>query len=85
MSTVLLIIGLITVAIVPLVMGLPTSMRRSSQLVMGCIVAAVIGVLWAIYWVTLANPHHTKHALLFAALAVVALVGASFSRPMQTA
>ena len=84
METLLLIIGLITVALVPVIVGLPTSMQRSSRLVTACIVAAVIGLLWAIYWYAIHNPHHTKHALLFVALAVVALVAASFSRPVQT-
>jgi len=34
-----------------------------------------------VYWDTLFTPHHLKHTVLFAVLAVVALIGASFSRP----
>jgi hypothetical protein len=77
----LTIVALITLVIVPLVVGLPTNMQRSSRLVMACVVAAVIGLLWAIYWKFISNPVHNTHAILFLVLAVVALVAASFSRP----
>ena len=78
---ILTIVSLATVAIVPLLVGLATGVRRGRTMVMASIVAAVIAVLWAGYWATLANPHHVKHTILFGVLAVVALVAASFSRP----
>jgi hypothetical protein len=78
---ILTIVGLITVAVVPLLAGMATGMRRGGGLVGASIVAAVIAAIWAVYWDTLAVPHHFKHTVLFAVLAVVALVAASFSRP----
>lgn len=77
---ILTVVGLITVAIVPLLAGMATGMRRGGGLVGASVVAAVIAALWAVYWDTLANPHHFKHTVLFAVLALVALVAASFSR-----
>ncbi len=80
---ILTIVALITVAIVPVLVGLSTGMRRGSGLVMASVAAAIISAVWAVYWSTLANPHHAKHSLLFAALAVVALIAASFSRQVR--
>lgn len=80
---ILTIVALVTVAIVPLLAGVANGVRRGSTMVTASIVAAVIAALWAVYWETLAQPHHFKHTVLFAVLAVVALVGASFSRPSQ--
>lgn len=77
---ILTVIGLISVAIVPLLAWMAAGMRRGSTMSVASLVAAVIAAFWAVYWVTLANPHHFKHTILFAVLAVVALVGASFSR-----
>jgi hypothetical protein len=81
----LTIVALITLAIIPLAVGLPTGMQRSSRLVTACVAAAVIGVLWAIYWKFISNPVHNTHAILFVVLAIVALVAASFSRPQVAA
>lgn len=78
---ILTIVGLISVAIVPLLAWMAAGMRGGRTMVLASLVAAAIAVFWAVYWVTLANPHHFKHTVLFAVLAVVALVGASFSRP----
>ncbi len=86
MSTLpLTLVSLITVAIIPAVVGLMSGMRRSRGLVQACLAAAVISVLWAIYWVAIANPHHVKHFILFIGLAVIALVAASFSRESAVA
>jgi hypothetical protein len=79
----LTVIAVITVAVLPLLAGLATGMRRGGGLVLASIAAAIIALFWAIYWAALANPHHVKHTVLFAALAVVALIGASFSRPVR--
>ena len=78
---ILTVIALITVALAPAVVGMPNNFQRSSRLVTACIIGAVIGVLWAIYWYAIANPNHTKHAVLFIVLAVAALIAANFSRP----
>ncbi|GAC1394969.1 MAG: hypothetical protein NVSMB65_13580 [Chloroflexota bacterium] len=75
------LIALASVAVVPGSVALTAGVRPGRPLVSACLVAAVLAGLWAVYWVTLAHPHHVKHAVLFVALAVVALVGASFSRP----
>jgi len=78
---ILTIVGVISVAIVPLLAWLAAGMRGGRTMVLASLVAAAVAAFWAVYWVTLANPHHYKHTILFAVLAVVALVGASFSRP----
>jgi hypothetical protein len=76
------IAGLITVALAPVVVAVTNGLRRGRPLVSASIAAAVIAILWAVYWLVLANPHHSKHAILFGCLAIVALVAASFSRPL---
>lgn len=82
-EVVLTVIAVITVAALPLLAGLATGMRRGGGLVLASLAAAVIALFWAVYWAALANPHHIKHTVLFAALAVVALIGASFSRQVR--
>lgn len=76
--------ALVTVAAVPAAIGLATGMRRGNGLVLASIVAAVIAVFWSVFWSTVSHPPHHKHTILFAVLAVVALLGASFSRPTRT-
>lgn len=78
---ILTVVALATVAVIPVLAGLATGMRRGGGLVLASVIAAVIAVVWAVYWSTLAQPHHAKHTVLFAVLAIVALVAASFSRP----
>lgn len=73
----LTLIALVTVVIIPGIVGAMTGVRRSSGLVRACLAAAAIAVIWAVYWITAG---HVKHTILFAGLAVVALIGASFSR-----
>lgn len=82
---VLTLVGLVTVVIVPAIAGLATGVRRGRALTLASVAAAVIALLWAIYWTTLANPHHIKHTILFVVLAAVALIAASFSRPAALA
>ena len=82
---VLTLVALVTVVLVPGAFGAATGMRRGSGLVVASIVGAVIAALWAVYWIALAQPHHLRHAVLFAVLAVVMLVAASFSRPQEPA
>lgn len=84
MGTILLtIIALATVVLAPGLLGMSTGMKlqRGSRMMQASAVSAVVALLWAVYWKFIANPVHDKHAVLFVALAVVAVVGASFSRP----
>ncbi len=80
----LTLVGLLTVAAGPGLLGAASGMRRDRRLVTASMVAAVISLLWAVYWAVLAQPHHTKHAVLFVVLAVVCLIGASFARSSET-
>jgi archaellum component FlaF (FlaF/FlaG flagellin family) len=65
-------------------------MQKSWGLVAACIVLAALFVALAVFYATantsfLASEtgHHTKHAILFAALALLSLVAASFARPRR--
>lgn len=82
-EVILTVVAVVTVAVLPLLAGMGTGMRRGGGLVLASLAAAIIALFWAVYWATLANPHHIKHTVLFAALAVVALIGASFSRQVR--
>jgi hypothetical protein len=78
----LTLVALCTVLVVPAVVGLSRGGRRGAGLVGACLVAAGIAAAWIVFWLALAQPHHVKHAVLFVSLALVALVAASFSRPV---
>jgi hypothetical protein len=82
-ETVLTILALITVVILPGVVGGMTGMRRGGGLVKASLAAAAIAFVWAIYWIAVSNPRHVKHAVVFVGLAIVGLVAGSFSRPLQ--
>lgn len=65
-------------------------MQKSWGLVAACIVLAVVFAGLAVFYLTtetsfLAGSYakHTKHAILFIALAVLALAAASFARPRR--
>ncbi|MCL4509342.1 MAG: hypothetical protein M1296_07435 [Chloroflexi bacterium] len=77
------LVSLVTVAIVPFIVGAATGVRRGGGLIGANVIAAVISVWWAVYWAAIANPHHVKHTVLFLVLAGVALIAASFSRPVR--
>lgn len=80
---VMTLISLVTVALAPVVVGLATGMRRGGGLITANVIAAIVAVWWAIYWAAISQPHHVKHTILFLVLAVVALIAASFSRPVR--
>ena len=60
-------------------------MRRICAAVVLAVACAVVGVLYGIgvlqLFTSTGSGPHLKHAVLFAALAIVCLVGASFLRP----
>jgi hypothetical protein len=65
-------------------------MQKSWALVAGCVVLAVVFAALAVFYLTTetsflagSTAKHTKHAILFIALAVLSLVAASFARPRR--
>jgi hypothetical protein len=81
-TLILTLVALGTVLVVPAVVGLSRGVHRGGGLVGASLTAAALAAAWAVYWLALAQPHRLKHAVLFAGLALVALVAASFSRPV---
>ena len=82
-TTALTLIALVSVIAIPGVVGATAGFRRGMRLLWASLAAAIIAVVWAVYWVALADPRHVKHGILFAGLAVIALVAASFGRPVE--
>jgi hypothetical protein len=63
-------------------------MQKSWTVVAGCVVLAVVFAALAVFYATTTTSFlagsegkHSKHAILFALLAVLSLVAASFARP----
>jgi asparagine N-glycosylation enzyme membrane subunit Stt3 len=82
---ILTILSILSVFAVPAIVGGMTGLRRGTALIGASIVAAVIALFWAFFWAVpskgVFGEVHVKHTVLFLVLAVVALIGASFSRP----
>lgn len=84
-TIVLSIVGIVLVAAVLGAGALRNGLRRDRGAFMASIAAAIVAALWALFYVAIAQPTHNHHAILFAVLAVAALVLAALTRPQMTA